>query len=321
MILGPVSSGDGFHRWAFDGNLPSCRTTTEDVSSRWRTGFRKSIMCHNAARRGPVRGFTLVELLVVITIIGILIALLLPAVQSAREAARHLQCQNNLKQLALAVDHHVVATGRYPSNGWGHLYIGDPDCGTDENQPGGWIYNVLSYIEQQALRDVGQSLAYPEKSRAMVAAVQTPLSVVRCPTRAAAALAPSRPGGIINSAGLTDPILDGIPVARSDYAIDEGDFYLTTAPIDPRSPTWAIYSTGMNGIGFQRSQIRPASIEDGLSNNYLIGEKFVSQRYYDDWSDLGYDQSMFSGDSLDIGRWVMATPLQDYDEPYQTAYG
>jgi hypothetical protein len=77
----------------------------------------------------------------------------------------------------------------------------------------------------------------------------------------------------------------------------------------------------MNGIGYQRSQVRPAMIEDGLSETYLIGEKFVSRLYYDDWFDLGYDQSMFSGDSFDVGRWVLGTPLQDCDEPYLTSYG
>src|SRR5271169_4167733 len=100
-------------------------------------------------------GFTLVELLVVITIIGILIALLLPAVQAAREAARQVQCRNNLKQLALGCLQHENLTKRLPSGGWGYAWAGDADRGNDLRQPGGWIYNILPYIEQQPLHDLG----------------------------------------------------------------------------------------------------------------------------------------------------------------------
>jgi prepilin-type N-terminal cleavage/methylation domain-containing protein len=280
-------------------------------------------MLQAAARpaRASVSAFTLVELLVVISIIGILIALLLPAVQAAREASRQAQCQNNLKQLALAIDQHVTATEFYPSNGWGHSFVGDPDLGTGYNQPGGWIYTILPHIEQESLRAVGQGLASPAKSQAMVSVLQTPLSVLRCPTRAAAILAASRPQGITTSKGDPDPILDGIAVVRTDYAVNEGDVYITTAPILPTSSTWPVYCREMNGIGYQRSRVQPASIPDGLSQTYLVGEKFVSRLYYDDWSDLGYDQTMFCGDSVDIGRWVLGTPMQDCDEPYQTTYG
>ena len=91
-------------------------------------------------------GFTLVELLVVIAIIGILVALLLPAVQSAREAARRMQCQNNLKQLALALHNYHTAHATFPPAGF---YDGGGANGSTLS----WHTTVLPFIEQQNLYD------------------------------------------------------------------------------------------------------------------------------------------------------------------------
>ena len=130
-------------------------------------------------------GFTLIELLVVITIIGILISLLLPAVQAAREAARRLQCQNNLKQLALGCLNHEQAQGFLPTGGWIWIWAGDPDRGFTRRQCGGWVYNILPYIEQQALHDLGMGQNPTDKMAALTTIAQTPLTISLLPYTAA----------------------------------------------------------------------------------------------------------------------------------------
>jgi len=121
------------------------------------TFVKRSNPLHRLDRRRLVLrclGFTLVELLVVIAIIGVLVALLLPAVQAAREAARRSQCQNQLRQMAVGAMNHESAVGFFPSGGWGFFWVGDADRGFGENQPGGWIYSTLPFIEQQQLYDL-----------------------------------------------------------------------------------------------------------------------------------------------------------------------
>src|ERR1700741_4299433 len=98
--------------------------------------------------------FTLVELLVVIAIIGILVALLLPAIQAAREAARRTECVNDWKQLSIGCMNHEDQVKFYPSGGWGNRWVGDADRGLGADQPGSWYYGILPFIEEQALHDM-----------------------------------------------------------------------------------------------------------------------------------------------------------------------
>ena len=170
------------------------------------------------------RGFTLVELLAVITIIGILIALLLPAVQAAREAARMTQCQNNLKQLSLGCLQCEQANGFFPTGGWGYDWVGDADRGQGKRQPGGWLFCILPYLEQRQLSALGAGMPIAQKNAANTWRMGTSFTIMCCPTRRRATAYPKYTG--------PTPYLGGTPINCAVRRRPRGD------PI--MSPAWAI---------------------------------------------------------------------------------
>jgi prepilin-type processing-associated H-X9-DG protein len=118
-------------------------------------------------------------------------------------------------------------------------------------------------------------------------------------------------------------------IPKNDYAVNGGDCFAESAiwqgPAtlqqgDANQYPWTDLSQ-FTGICYQRSEVRPAMVSDGLSQTYLIGEKHVSWNHYDTYDDEGYNQSMYVGTCLDLVRWVIEPPLQDSGEPVVERFG
>jgi len=262
-------------------------------------------------------GFTLVELLVVITIIGILISLLLPAVQAAREAARRLQCSNNLKQFGLAALNHESAHGHYPTGGWGWYWVGDPDRGAGADQPGGWFYNILPSIEQDAIYSLPKGSDETAKKAGATTMISTPIAAANCPSRRPSILYPN----FYKDVGFNYNLASA--VARGDYAANCGDQGINELGSGPTSLSNAATfswpdASNHTGISYQRSTVKIAHVTDGTSNTILFGERYLQADQYATGETGGDNDSIYNGYTNDIYRSASASlpPRQD-----QVGYG
>lgn len=184
------------------------------------------------------RGFTLVELLVVIAIIGILVALLLPAVQKARESARRIQCVNQLKQLGLATLNFESAQRKFPPG------IVDDDDNAQSALHSGLTY-LLPFMEEKALHD-GYNFNEDWLSINNRAIVQSPITTLQCPSSGSRV---SQNGGIAGS--------------PTDYALCKGDEAFFCSAKGRRS---------QRGLFDVNSATRHGSISDGNSKTIALGE-------------------------------------------------
>ena len=262
-------------------------------------------------RHAAQRGFTLVELLVVIAIIGVLVALLLPAIQAARESARRTTCVNQLKQIGLAMQNHVGAHKVFPTGGsrWNPLIRNYVSGGT--NNPGipngakkqglGWSYQILPYLEQSAIKGIVtqaqlQSTVVPLyfcPSRRSPDVVLTAIGT-GATTAALSDYASAQPmtfrcadTGVKNDITRTHPF-----VGAASQAVGLNSYWClgTTEPINTSTvfdgvivrTQWFVrtQATATAPAVLERTTggpdpIKPGQITDGLSNTLLVSEKVV----------------------------------------------
>jgi prepilin-type N-terminal cleavage/methylation domain-containing protein/prepilin-type processing-associated H-X9-DG protein len=230
-------------------------------------------MLHLSRNRGRLRaaGFTLIELLVVIAIIAVLISLLLPAVQAAREAARRIQCTNNLKQMALALHSYQDQYGSLPVNSV--RYLGDPTCiGCGYGALYTFRALTLNHIEQGPLYNaINFSYVYSPYGQGDVAAIPVNLTVAA--TRVSIFACPSDRMG--------DAAVSGYGAGRTGVPVPDANYMASAGTKIVVANTWGAgpSTASDNGAMVEFHAVKLMEIQDGTSNTLLLGEFGRGPRY------------------------------------------
>jgi len=264
-------------------------------------------------KRTGRRAFTLVELLVVIAIIGILIALLLPAVQAARESARRSQCTNNLKQIGLAFHTFQDTHGHLPSGGRDGDYrlpntlTGSTCCRSATRSGWTWCYKILPFMEQNSVYELGSD-----------------------------ANDPVTPGAGYNNDEniVAQEVIEGFycPTRRDPKAHDSGLFYRTDyagsvgerGPDNVRDPS----SAGLKGVVIRTGSGTTCieRIRDGSSNTIMVGEKALHPESFGEeggdnerWNNVGWDECVirFGAGMLSDGATYGLPPIPDLEATHE----
>jgi prepilin-type N-terminal cleavage/methylation domain-containing protein/prepilin-type processing-associated H-X9-DG protein len=205
-------------------------------------------MFRSPSGRKRSRGFTLIELLVVIAIIAILIGLLLPAVQKVREAAARAKCQNNLKQVGIALHAFHDVAGALPPG----ISTAIPPGHTPNWDRRGWQAFILAYLEQTALHQSMEAKAATKTNYTITfAGFEIPIPTLQCPSDPNSPKTVTVPG---NPQG-----------AHGNYAACAGNTYYN-AVAEGRN---------LNGMFFSSSRVRLTDVTDGTSNTFMLAELVV----------------------------------------------
>ena len=274
-------------------------------------------MAHVSRRADSARraAFTLVELLVVVAILAVLVALLLPAVQAARESARRGQCGNNLKQLAIATEAHKALIGHFPTGGWNESSLLAAGSGADWNQPRGWCYTLLPFMEMKAAYDA--------------VTTSSPIPVFACPTRRGSSLGPGTIGVMTDYAGnrgawaSSSPGTNATgnrtttfgasvgPLAGSNPPFTADQWQTVARTLNESQPVLQGSGNGATGgVIFAGSAVPPAAMRDGNSTTYLCAEKYVPRTAYATGT-TGYSLCAYVGDSSETLRAGHRPPESD----------
>jgi prepilin-type N-terminal cleavage/methylation domain-containing protein len=224
---------------------PTRTFVTKSTEARRSSGVLRIRRCLNFSP-----AFTLVELLVVISIIGVLVALLLPAVQAAREAARRAQCINNLKQIGLGFQNYHSSQQSFPSGGWSWSDPPTYENGrpvTGPEQRASWGFQILPYVEGQSIWNAG-----PEQ------AIGTPLSLFFCPSR------------------------------RSPQTVDHADSYkpqITGGVITHALCDYAASNREMTGVVRRFEPTNMSNVTDGTSHTLIAADKRLNVAHLGEWQE------------------------------------